>query len=260
MLDRVLAVAWVFLASARMQLADLRSSQPALVVGVVQPVALTVVTVRSAGQLDPAAATRLAVGLMLTVLWASTVWNAGGILRREVWQGTLAANVVSVQPAYLVLLGKSLGATVGSAAAILVSTAATVAALGVPVRVGRPWWTAAALVVVVVSATALGMLLACLFLLTRYGPQLSSALMYPVFILGGLLVPAGLLPPGVDRLPALVSLHWAGRFLTGLPAGRIDGPAFAAMTGLTVAYVAVALWAFARVVDKARRRGTLELV
>jgi ABC-2 type transport system permease protein len=252
--DRWAAALWVVLASARMQVQDMRANQPGIVLGVVQPVVLLVVLLRYR-ELDTAAATRIAGGVALTALWASTIWTAGGILRREVFQGTLAANVTSVRPAYLVLLGKSLGATLRSGVVILATTAVTVAVLRAPVRLEASWWVAIGVAGALASATALGMLLACLFLLTRYGAQLSSALMYPVMILGGMLIPPDVLPAAVRWMSGLISLRWATELLAAGPGPR----ALAALGALTAAYFVLAVWAFGRVVDVARAEGTLDL-
>ena len=94
--------------------------------------------------------------------------------------GTLARCVSGVWSPYLVLLGKSLGATVTSVGAILVSTGVTAAALGLPLSVSHPGWIVVSLVVLVCSGTALGALVSCLFLVTRNGLIWSHALMYPV--------------------------------------------------------------------------------
>ncbi len=56
-----------------------------------------------------------------------------------------------------------------SAAGILASPAGVIVLLGLRTAVPNPLWLLVALLVVVVSCTALGMLLACLFLVTRHG-------------------------------------------------------------------------------------------
>ena len=110
------------------------------------------------------------------------------------------------------------------------------------------------------SGTALGMLMSCLFLVTPYGMHLSSALMYPIFLIGGMLIPADVLPRPFQFVSALVSLRWAQEFLTAAATGRPDLRAYLIMVGLTIGYFVAAVWTFNRLVDRARRGGNLELI
>lgn len=242
-----------------MQIQEMRASQAALVIGVIQPAVLIVVTFGLHDRPDPEVATRLAAGVTLTVLWASTIWTAGGILRREVFQGTLAANVTGARSPYLVVLGKTAGATVASAGSILATTAVTVTALGMPVRLGRPAWLVVCLLVTLASTSALGLLLSCLFLLTRHAHQLSSALMYPVFILGGMLVPTDILPQPARWVSALITLRWANEFLVAAASGRVEVAPGLVLLALTGCYAVAAVVVFGHVVNRARRDGVLDL-
>jgi ABC-2 type transport system permease protein len=249
---------WVLWASMRLQVRDMRSSQPALVVSIVQPAVLLILTARS-GRADGDVTARV-VGVTLTALWAATIWAAGGILRREAFQGTLASSLTGVRPAVLVLAGKCLAATMVTAAMILGTTAVCVLSMRLPVRHQNLPWLAAGCLVVMLAGAALGALLACLFLISRHGLHLSSALMYPVFILGGMLIPPGVLPT-VLRWPSwLLSFHWAGEFVVAAAGGRVRLGLFAAAVVLAAGYALAAHAAFTRVLRLARQRGTLELV
>src|SRR5689334_14588926 len=117
---------WVVYASARMQVQDLRANTMVWVPTIVQPTVLFVVTFgtlaptgvgrHAAGATD---STSLIVGVLLMALWGATVWTAGGIMRRELLQGTLAANLTGVRPPHLVLAGKCLGAAAGATTLIV---------------------------------------------------------------------------------------------------------------------------------------------
>lgn len=254
----VSASAWVFWVSARMQW---RSTVGlfSLVTSLVMPASFLVVTSRVVDHPSPELASRMVVAVVLMSLWASTVWGAGGILRRELRDGTFAAAVSGLRPPQLVLLGKSLGGTMYAVAVALPTTAATVLLLDLPVRVQRPFWVLVGGLVVVASGTALGMLLACLFLLTRYGPQLSSALLYPIYLLGGLLIPPQSLPAVLEPVAAAISLRWATEFLVAATTGRVAVLPLAVAVGLTVLYFGIGHVAFAKVVDLARGDGRLVL-
>ncbi|MFF7341856.1 ABC transporter permease [Streptomyces sp. NPDC008163] len=249
---------WMFLIALRTEQRAMRGNPLLLVNSAILPAVFLVITVET-GRPAPDHATERVVAVMLTALWGSTVWMSGGVLRRERTYGTLARCVSGVWSPYLVLLGKSLGATVYSVGAILVSTTLTAAALGLPLKASHPVWIAVALLVLVCSGTSLGALVSCLFLVTREGLVWSSALMYPVFALGGLLIPTGVLPRWLRWVPELISLHWIKDFLVGASTGGVALSSLGVATVLTLVYFSVAGLAYRGSVDVARREGTLDL-
>jgi ABC-2 type transport system permease protein len=249
---------WMFLTAVRMEQRAMRGNPLLLVNSGMLPAVFLVVAVKT-GRPNPDDATELVVAVMLTALWGSTVWMSGGVLRRERSYGTLARCVSGVWSPYLVLLGKSLGATVTSVAAILVSTGATAGALGLPVSMAHPGWILVSLAVLVCSATALGALVSCLFLVTRDGLVWSHALMYPVFALGGLLIPTDSLPAGLRWVPELISLHWIKDTLVGAAGGDVTVAPLGVAMLLTLGYLCVAGLAYRRSVLVSRREGTLDL-
>ncbi len=243
-----------------LQLKTVRENHSNLIVGITQPASFLVIVAlagRGTGRVDVGQA---ALGVALLSLWGATVWSSGAVLRAERWQGTLAP--LLARPAGLgpILVGKGLGITLSSAALIGTTVAMTAAALGDPIAVRSPVSFLAALAAVLVSATALGLLLGCVFMLTRAAGRISEALMYPIFILGGMLVPLELLPRWVEPLSTLVSLRWGGELLRAAAAGEPQaGTAWLLLAATTAAYAALARYFFGRVVDRARREGTLDL-
>jgi ABC-2 type transport system permease protein len=259
MMERLLVGCWVAWVALRTEQRGMRSRPMVVVVAVVQPVVFLVLVART-GQAEPRRATALVSAVVLTAIWTATVWTAGGVLRRERGYGTLARTVTSRYSPSVVLFGKSFGATVYSLGAILVSSAVVVALLGIEVSLPHPLWLVAALLAAVASATALGMLLACLFLVTRHGLAWSGALIYPVFIVAGLLIPASALPAWLRWVPDLVSLHWVHRFVVGTTDGPVRLGSLAVAAGLTVAYLVLAVAGLRLAVRAGRRRGSLDLV
>lgn len=249
---------WVVWTSLRTEQRHMRGSPLVVIGGAVQPVVFLLITSKTTDP-TPDRVTWLVSAVVLTSLWSSTVWLAGGVLRRERTFGTLARCVTSVHSARLVLFGKSLGATMFCMAAILASVTVTVLALGERLRLLNPALLVVGVLVTALSGTALGMLVACLFLLTRHGLIWSSALVYPVFILGGLLIPRSALPVSLRWIPDLVSLQWIHGFFTDAAAGRASLAPLAIAAGLTVCYYVVALTSLDRAIDAARRKGSLDL-
>lgn len=250
---------WLFRRAALTQLRSMRGSPVILVIGVAQPVIYLTIAVRGREAAGLASDAGLAVAVALTSVWTSTVWAAGGILRRDRGDGTLAANVLTVRSPTLVLLGKSTGAILYNGALILPVTAIAAAVLGVPLSVRQPLWLLAGLVGVVVSAAALGFLIACLFVRTRYGTAWSSALVYPVLITGNLLIPSERLPPVLRYVAELIPLSHAARIAEAGLTGAVPVGAMLACAGLAAGYLLAGQVYLARIIRAAVRAGTLDL-
>lgn len=257
--DRLLVTAEVVGLSMRTQWADMRTSPLAYLLGVVQPMVFLLLTL--APQTDPPAAegTRVAFGVLLTAFWGSTVWSGAGILRRERFQGTLARTLTGVRDPRLVVLGKSLGSSLVSVTLVTTTVAVVLAVLRQPVQLAGAGWLLLGLLFVLLSGTSVGVLIGSLFILSRHGPQLSSALMYPVYLLGGMLIPPELVPVWLRWLSWGISLRWLQDFLVSAASGRVDLAALLAAVALTVGYGVGAALLFRRVTDIARRQGTLDL-
>jgi ABC-2 type transport system permease protein len=246
--------------SARTQWAETRTSPFVVMLGVVQPAVFLIVAPAPQDRPDPAEVARVAFGVLLTSFWAATVWAGAGILRRERFQGTLGRTLVGVHDPLVVVLGKSLSASLSSALSVAVTVAVVLAAWGRrPELGGGPLLLVGALVVLA-SGTAIGLLIGSLFLLTRYGPALSSALMYPVFLLGGMLVPLTLIPGWLRWASALISLRWLQEFFVSTSTGAPDGRALLLAVVLTAGYAVAGVALFRRIVGIARRQGTLDLI
>lgn len=236
----------------------MRSRPMVAVVSVVQPVTFLCL-VAGTRQLDSNNAFPVVAAVLLTSMWSAIVWTAGGVLRRERTYGTLVRSVTSVYSPSIVVFGRSLGAMLSSLAAIVLSCSAVVVALRIPVELATPAWLGIALLLTVLSGTTLGMLLSCLFLMTRHGLAWSSALIYPVFLLGGLLIPPDRLPLPVRWVPSLLSLHWIYDMVIHSWRGQTPIEGFIIGASLTLIYGALAVVFLRRAVLLARRRGTLEL-
>lgn len=258
-LHRLMAVTEVFVTSARHQMAVVRAHPLFLVLGILQPLALLLVMFFARNRPIGAQATAIATAVLLMSYWGATVWQGAGILRRERSNGTLGASMRGVRSPVLVLAGKSLGATLLPALLTAATVATTLALLRTPVTIAAPGWYLLGLVSAILSGTAMGLLLCSLFLLTRFGPQLASALLYPVFLLAGLLIPPDFLPPAVRWLGWFVSLRWAQQFLVSAAGGAPDLGSLGLVGILTCGYIIGGVAAFRRIDHLVRSRGNLEL-
>jgi ABC-2 type transport system permease protein len=254
-------LAHILAASARMQILVIRSHPVVPLLTVVQPTVIYLVV--SSGQTASTTAQQraaLLIATLLTSLWGVTLWAAGGVLRREIFEGTLARNLTSVTDSRLVLLGKCFGSTC-LAFGLLVCTGVVLGLVeDVRVRPGILPWLVLGLCVVTVSGTVMGFVLSGVFVLTRHAIHVTAALSYPVYIFGGLLIPTALLPVWLGWISRLVSLFWANQFLDSVvDTGRPRPGDLALCVLLTAAYYAAGHLLFARIIRRARVRGTIDL-
>lgn len=249
----------ILAASARMQVLVVRTNPMIPLTAVAQPaVFLTIVMARS-GPMTPSDRTAQVAAVLLTSLWGATLWAAGGTLRLEMVEGTLARNLTAVSDARAVIIGKCIGSTCLVLGFLLGTAVVMVVATGTQVQLREAGWWLLGLVLVAVSATAMGYLLCPVFVLTRHATHVTAALTYPVFILSGLMIPSGLLPRPMAWLSRPISLFWANGFFTSLAHGSPDAASLAAVAVLTAGYFWIGGALLDRLIDRARRAGTIDV-
>ncbi|WP_162625186.1 ABC transporter permease [Streptomyces cadmiisoli] len=242
------------LAGSRMQYREARGDWFAPVLCVLQPVALTV-TLLEGHHTAPDQRIPVLVGAVLTSLWSALVWGAGGMLRRDQYQGTLGA-VITAGPysAGLVLLGRALGAAARNVMVVCLTSVALAAYLGIMPSLGGLPMLFLGLFLVLATGSVIGLLLSCLFLVTRHSQHLSGALLYPVHLLGGLVVPLSMLPAWLRWPSSLFSLHWIKEILVNaLSGGVLAGEALVGSVALTTVYAVAALRMFSHIQQRSRR-------
>lgn len=242
------------LAGSRMQYREVRSDWFAPILCVLQPVALTV-TLLEGRQTAPDQRIAVLVGAVLTSLWSALVWGAGGMLRRDQYQGTLGA-VITAGPysAGLVLLGRALGAAARNVMVVCLTAVALAAHLDLMPPVGGLPILFLGLFLALATGSVIGLLLSCLFLVTRHSQHLSGALLYPVHLLGGLVVPLDMLPGWLRWPSTLFSLHWIKDVLVNAwSVGVLPLDAMVASVALTAVYAVVALKMFSHIQERSRR-------
>jgi ABC-2 type transport system permease protein len=198
-------------------------------------------------------------GAAVMGIWSATSTSAGSAMQRERWQGTLELLVVAPAHFALVLLPVTIAmSTIG-----LYSMTATLlwgrVAFGIDVPLAHPLSFAVALVATVASIGALGFLLAVSFVRYRTAWALGNMLEYPVWLVGGFLVPLTLLPDWVRPISWMLAPTWGvdavrEAALGGSPLGEI-----ALCLALGGAYVTIGALVLETVLRAARKDGSLAL-
>jgi ABC-2 type transport system permease protein len=198
-------------------------------------------------------------GAAVMGIWSATSTSAGSAMQRERWHGTLELLVTAPTHFAFVLLPVTVAmSTVG-----LYSMTATLLwgriAFGIDVPLEHPILFAVALVATVLSIGALGFLLAVSFVRYRTAWALGNMLEYPVWLVGGFLVPLTLLPGWVRPLSWALAPTWGVDAIRQAALGGGPLPEIALCLLLGGAYVLAGSLVLDRVLRAARRDGSLAL-
>jgi ABC-2 type transport system permease protein len=192
-------------------------------------------------------------------MWSATSTTAGGAMQRERWHGTLEI-LVSTPPHFaLVLLPITLSmSTVG-----VYCLGATLLygrfLFGIELTIEDPLMFSAAVLGTVLSFGALGFVFAVTFVRFRAAWALGNLFEYPVWLIGGFLVPLAFFPDWVRPISWVLAPTWGMNALREAAAGGSPLNDLAVCVGLGAAYVLVGVLLTNRVLDAARARAALSL-
>jgi ABC-2 type transport system permease protein len=200
-----------------------------------------------------------ALGSAVMGMWSATSTTAGNAMQRERWLGTLESLVATPPHFGLVLLPITLAmASIGIYC--LVATLLFGRLLfGVDLTVERPVVFAFAIVGAVVSFGSLGFLFAVSFVRFRAAWALGNLFEYPVWLIGGFLIPLVLLPEWVRPFSWALAPTWGMNAIREAALGGSPVPDLLLCLGLGTAYIGLGLAVLERVLGSARKRGALAL-
>lgn len=231
----------VFLESARMQLRLVSRVPFNYVPSALQPATLLFLS-RAAllsapqGRVDESLQ---AIGLLS--VWGSVVFSCGMFLHWDVLTGVLPGTLVTHARPQIVALGRTFGSAVFAVVIVAASLLITATALHLRLTVRLAMATASTMPLATVSAAALGLVLSAALIRHREAGHVVDALVYPIFIAGGLLIPPNLLPRAVWDVGALIPLraiNGFGEAVTGARPGAAAGDLLQTL-GTAAAYLLV---------------------
>jgi ABC-2 type transport system permease protein len=199
------------------------------------------------------------LGAAVMGMWSATSTTAGGAMQRERWHGTLELLVATPPHFSLVLLPVTLAmATIG-----IYSLVATLAyghfLFGIPLTIVHPVEFALAIVGTVLSFGALGFVFAVTFVRFRAAWALGNLFEYPVWLIGGFLVPLAFFPEWVRPISWALAPTWGMSAIreAALGGSPLDDLLFC--LGLGALYLGLGILVTNRVLRSARLRASLSL-
>jgi len=194
-------------------------------------------------------------------MWGNTLYASGFAIEFEKWQGTLEEVVAAPSSLLHVIAGRSVSnALFGLTNMVAILLIASLV-FRIPLGVANPVLFAFAIVLTLLSVSALGLIFASSFVLTRSAQVLTNGLEFPIYVVSGSMFPIALLPFWVHPASYILGPTW-GIDAIRIAAGQESVPLtfwlnIGVMLLITLGYVALAAFLFKMVETKSRRDGTL---
>jgi ABC-2 type transport system permease protein len=200
------------------------------------------------------------VGPAMIGLWVASLDLGGSIINLERTQGTFELQLIAPASFSRVLLGRTLTITGAGMFTFVESILFARFVFGVAIHIVQPLPMVLTLVATAVAMAGSSTAMAALFVATRSAQLYSSALGYPFYILGGVVVPITLLPLWIRPLSWLTYLYWSSALLrdsvTAAPITQLGWKLLAVLALGIIAYVA-GLRMTGWVINRLRGEGTI---
>lgn len=241
-----------------LQVHEARRSPVLLVHGFVQPLVIVSLVLYTRPVTQPEYVGQVLAGATTLSLWTVVLWSSGTMLLRDRMAGALATIMARPFPLTAILLGRTLFvalSAIGSNGLVILLVTRTRG--GPPPALPPPGTLLVLAGMAAGSAACLGVLLGAVVLVSRGAAMVIDTFVYVVFVLGGLLIPVGLLP-AMLRWPAeAVSLHHVAAMVASR---HLDPEQVLAVAGLSLAYLGAGIMVMRVAARRARREGTLDLI
>lgn len=167
--------------------------------------------VRQSGRPDLQADALLAPVLM--TLWWIALVNAGNMITGDRWQALLEPLLATPASLASVLLGRIAALTSMGLVSFLEVWAVGKLVVDVTIPFEHPAVLALTLLVIALATAGTSVAFAAVFVLTRNAYTFINSLSYPLYLLGGALVPAAILPGWLQPLSSAIFMSWGADLL-----------------------------------------------
>lgn len=247
-------------AGMRLQMAIVRAHPDywiSCLIGPFLAIALLAV-VRDAGRDDLLAAAMLAPALITMV--QMSLFIAGETIEQDRWGGTLEPALAAPASFATILLGRVTAVTLIAGIGFVESWLVTWALFGEAVPIHHPFVFAVTAVATLFAMSVTALLVASVFVLARSARIFQNSLAWPLYMLGGVMVPVSVLPFWLRPASWPVFLSWSSGLLRDAldpaPVAHVL-PRLSAILLLAAVTLVAALWTLGRVIDRVRYEGTV---
>jgi len=204
-------------------------------------------------------------------MWGNTIYSSGFAIEFERWQGTLEEVIAAPSKLIHVITGRAVSNALFGLTNMIAILVIAVGGFRVSLGITDPLMFAVSLLLTLLSVSALGLIFASAFILSRSAQVLTNGLETPLYIVSGSMFPIALLPfwihpaayilgPtwGVDAIRLATSADYVSQsFWAGMSPGMAIFLDLTVMVLITLAYVAIATVLFKLVERRARVTGSM---
>lgn len=167
--------------------------------------------VRQSGRPDLEADALMAPVLM--TLWWIALQNAGNMITGDRWQALLEPLLATPASLASVLLGRIAALTCMGLVSFFEVWAAGELLLDAPIPFEHPLTLVLTLLATAFATAGTSVAFAAVFVLTRNAYTFTNSLSYPLYLLGGVFVPAAILPGFLQPVSSGIFMSWAADLL-----------------------------------------------
>jgi ABC-2 type transport system permease protein len=204
-------------------------------------------------------------------MWGNTIYSSGFAIEFEKWQGTLEEVVAAPSKLMHVITGRAISNAFFGLTNMLAVLLIAEVGFRVPLGIADPLLFSVSLILTLLSVSALGLIFASAFVLSRSAQALTNGLETPLYIVSGSMFPIALLPfwihpaayilgPtwGVDAIRLATSANYVSQsFWVGMTPNVAMFLDLTTMMLITLAYILIAAILFKMVEKRARITGTM---
>lgn len=197
---------------------------------------------------------------MLMTLWTAALTFAGEMISDDRTNGRLESLVATPTPFSLLVFGRLCACMMLAVPSFAMSFVTAGIVFGYWLPVAHPVLFIVTAVVTALATAATATALSAVFIVAPGARIVQNTLSFPVYLLGGVLIPVAVFPPWLEVLSRGVYLSWAADLLRAAS----GGPPVAAwsvwlgmLVALGLAALLAGLWSIERFVRHARADGTL---
>jgi ABC-2 type transport system permease protein len=204
-------------------------------------------------------------------MWGNTIYSSGYAIEFEKWQGTLEEVIAAPSKLMHVITGRAISNALFGLTNMLAVLLIAGVGFRVPLGIANPLLFSVSLVLTLLSVSALGLIFASAFVLSRSAQALTNGLETPLYIVSGSMFPIALLPfwihpaayilgPtwGVDAIRLATSADYVSQsFWVGMTPNIAVFFDLMIMMLITLAYIFIAAVLFKMVEKRARITGTM---
>ena len=188
---------------------------------------------------------------------------ASELMVRERYNQTLELVVATPSPLWLIILSRITVLTTLSLLGIVISWVIIRVVFGVTLSIQQPLLFGITLLVTALAAAGTTLITAALFSVARNVRTYQNSVLYPMSLLGGILVPITVFPEWVQPISRLLYLYWSANLLRdsmqdATPTGVLGS--LGAITALGVGGAVIGALLIYRMLDKLRSEGRLGLL